>query len=201
MQQGQIHTGTRFGALLSRIAAEEDVYNIVEIGTWNGNGSTKCIIEGILSSGASKKFITIESNKTQYDEAVVNLDILQHTNMVTALHGRVVEAADLSWFDHNTLDNDQQRWLAEDLASFETCPNVLSQLPETIDLLLLDGGEFSTYPEFNILQDRVTYIALDDTRALKCKKVLEELLLDRKFELVEGGSERNGYAVFKRILV
>ena len=79
-------------------------------------------------------------------------------------------------------------------------PNVLSSVPREIHLLLLDGGEFSTFAEFQELVPRVTgWIALDDTKVRKCRKIVESLDSGEDFRLIFNSDERNGVAIYRRI--
>jgi hypothetical protein len=65
--------------------------------------------------------------------------------------------------------------------------------------LILDGGEYTTYPEYHKLKDRTNTIVLDDVNILKCKKIREELLSDSNFKLLnENLEERNGFSIFQR---
>ena len=50
---------------------EKDIKRIVEIGTWNGLGSTLCIIQGIY--GKDVYFWSLECNKDKHDAAVESL--------------------------------------------------------------------------------------------------------------------------------
>lgn len=80
-------------------------------------------------------------------------------------------------------------------------PFVLDQLPESIDLLLLDGGEFSSWSEFQVLRNRLTkYLFLDDTHVRKNSAVRKWLLKtpDSGFALAFESTDRNGWSVFIR---
>ena len=83
--------------------------------------------------------------------------------------------------------------------SSQKSENVLNKIPEKIDLLLLDGGEFSTYSEWLKLKDRSTIIMLDDTTATKCKKINDELKSSENYTLIFETSENNGFSVFEKI--
>ena len=41
---------------ITSLAARDDVVNIIEIGTWNGMGSTRCVLNG-LQNKQNYKFI------------------------------------------------------------------------------------------------------------------------------------------------
>lgn len=55
---GQINIHSAFGKIIYDLSKRLDVINIVEVGTWNGEGSTQCILRAIDNS---KRFYTIES--------------------------------------------------------------------------------------------------------------------------------------------
>ena len=47
---GQINRGSQLGEVIYDMCNQNDIKNIVEIGTWNGMGSTKCIYESIVNN-------------------------------------------------------------------------------------------------------------------------------------------------------
>ena len=75
---------------------------------------------------------------------------------------------------------------------------MLDQIPEQIDLLILDGGEFTTVPEYKVLKGRYSIVALDDIQALKTKAIHEYLLQKEDHELITTDNERNGFSIFKK---
>jgi len=194
---GQINRNSKLGEILYELSKQSDVNTIVEIGTWNGAGSTRCIIDGIKDSGVKKTFITLESNKEQYELALQNLESFKE--FVVPLYGRIIDVYDLTWLKSVTLGPEQQQWLWEDVEGYKECPNVLDKIPQQIDLLLLDGGEFSTVPEFIKLKSKYKYLVLDDITALKCKEINNQLSNRKDHVLVKTDSERNGFSVFKKI--
>jgi hypothetical protein len=194
---GQINLDSEFGKHLYSLAKQPDIKTIVEIGTWNGCGSTKCIASGIIDSNDTKNFISLETNNDMFLQAQQNLTDTEKT-AIKLIRGRITEFYDLVWLKDFTLGPEQQRWLWEDIAWYKDCPFVLDQIPEQIDLLLLDGGEFTTVPEFKALKNRYKIIALDDTRALKTKSIHEYLLQKTDHVLIASGDERNGFSIFKK---
>ena len=68
--QGQMLEHSERGKILIKIIKEIKPKNVVEIGTWKGLGSTKCIIESI-DNGSN--FISIESNYNFHNLAKNNL--------------------------------------------------------------------------------------------------------------------------------
>jgi len=65
---GQIVPQGEVGQLIIK-TIQEPLKNIVEIGTWNGLGSTKCFLLGLQDS---TQFYTLESN----EEKVIEIEII-----------------------------------------------------------------------------------------------------------------------------
>jgi hypothetical protein len=191
---GQINENTERWSLIKNQLDSDEIMNVVEIGTWKGMGSTLCIVK---NKRQHSNFISLESNLEHHEIAKQNL--LDYSNDVKLIYGRIVEIDDVKSFVENlNLSEEQKVWLANDLKDFENAPNVYNILPERIDFLLLDGGEFSTYNEWTKLKNLTSIVALDDTRALKCSKIVDELLNDTSYELVSSTNEGNGFSIFKK---
>ena len=194
-ENGQIQLESEFGKSIRLYISQYKPNTIVEIGTWKGLGSTFTIIKAIQEANYKANFISLETNPEFYNIAKNNLkDYLEY---VTLVLGRIIEPKEIDNFvsKHN-LDSQHLGWLEEDKQNYISCPNVLPQIPDQIDLLILDGGEFSTYAEWVILKDRSKIIMLDDTRMLKCKQIVEESLSSPDYQLLTVSNERNGFHVF-----
>ena len=114
--------------------------------------------------------------------------------------GSIVEETELDTENIGYQSVDEESWLKQDALSVSRVPNVINELPDSIDFLVLDGGEFSTRAEFLKLKDRSNYIFLDDTLARKNIKNRKDLLESKEFEcLGDYPNDRNGWAYFKRI--
>jgi hypothetical protein len=114
------------------------------------------------------------------------------------LHGSIVSVKDLN--TDNLLPH-EVKWLDQDRKQLVSSPNVFSSIPATIDLLVLDGGEFSSLAEFDLLRDRLSgWIILDDTFTRKNSSVYRLLASDEEWLEVYSSSERNGVSVFSRII-
>ena len=79
-------------------------------------------------------------------------------------------------------------------------PDAKPHLPTEIDVLILDGGEFSSYGEFKALGEKARVICLDDShRAVKNRRVREDLAASNEwYALVDRPDERNGWSIFCR---
>ena len=190
--QGQMLETTERGRILIEVLKSTKPKNIVEIGTWKGLGSTKCIIDSI---DKSSNFISIESNYNFHNLAKNNLT--NYLDKVNLLYGTIVTDKEVNEFvSDKNLTEEQKKWLSEDLENLSKCENIIESIPLEIDFLLLDGGEFSTYSEWQILKSRTKMVALDDIIELKTKQIYEELINDDNYELVIETPDGNGFCVF-----
>lgn len=193
--QGQMISSSERGQILKKTIQNYNCKKIVEIGTWKGMGSTLCILESMLPDS---EFVTLESNKTFFDIAVNNLK--EYEGKFKMVYGSIVSYDEVSSFSSNyNLESFKQEWLKEDLDNINMCPNVIDEIPSEIDFLLLDGGEFSTYPEWNKLKERTKIVALDDIREIKTSLIHHELSNDKNYELLDKTNDGNGFSIFKKI--
>ena len=103
---------------------------------------------------------------------------------------------------HNVKQNEMYRhWNEVDIVNMKKCDVFLnrSDLPEVFDVILLDGGEFTTYFEFQKLKNRCKILMLDDVNVDKCKRIVEEIKTDISWEIVNTDPSRNGFLVAKSI--
>jgi len=194
-KEGQITPDSRVGKILMQYI--KDVKNIVEIGTWNGLGSTRCFLRSL---NPLSNFFTLETNLEKFEIAKKNLESEMKPN-ATFLWGSILCPEDLNNIKTifpEVINEPFKGWHAVDINNISKSPNVLDKLPESIDFLLLDGGEFTTWYEFNILFPRCTrYIALDDVNVSKCKMIRHLLKKNPEWSEIEYITERNGFSLFK----
>jgi hypothetical protein len=200
---GQINLDSKLGKIIFNIVKDVDIKNIVEIGTWNGYGSTQCIKQSIIDNNKKDYLVySLEINESMYNIAKINHDLPNFHLLL----GRIISEMDLNWFNWNEYFNSndgyydggfsKRKWLEEDIQNMRKVENVLQLIPENIDLLILDGGEFSTYPEYIKIGNRSKVIILDDTNVFKCRKIREELLESNDYEILyDELNDRNGFLV------
>ena len=83
------------------------------------------------------------------------------------------------------------------MRKYKKIKNVSSQIPNKIDLLLLDGGEFSGYADFLSLYLKSKFIVLDDCNSYKQHNVLKFIQKNNnKFELIYDSQTRDGVKIF-----
>ena len=196
--KGQITSKDSVGRWITHLSSLPEVKYIVEIGTWNGRGSSACIIRGVRSRAADSRggvqCLGLEVDKKMHARAS---RYLSKSPWFAVVNGRIVNENQL---DRSDLSGTEIEWLAEDVRRIREAENIASSISPKIDLLILDGGEFSTYAEFKLLEGRLSgggWLILDDTKTRKCSRVLTEVKLNPAFSLVYESDERNGVAVAK----
>ena len=197
---GQINLNTDTGKFIYNLIRTNNFRNLLEIGTWNGMGSTKCILEG-LKHTLYEKFISLETNKDKVEAARKNLkgDLRSNDTIVwgTIISPNEIQNEAAVFTELNT-NEEYKQWHVIDCENMSSSPNIFGELPTTLDFVLFDGGEFTTYWEFMKIKDRCTgYILLDDVNTSKCRKVRELLNGSSEWTEVYYTPERNGFACFQ----
>lgn len=193
-KSGQIHGDGSLGRWLAATASDPAVSTIVEIGAWEGNGSTRVLREATQVRLDVVSIVSLETSLPRFIRAQRRNQRYPHVKLIW---GTVVAVDDL---DTQDLSRDEGEWLRDDIVALKKCPNVLHELPQDIDLLLLDGGEFSTKAEFDLLSPRCTkWVVLDDTKTRKCSLIAANIRSgSTPFVPVVESDDRNGFMVALR---
>lgn len=202
---GQINMDSTIGQYLYNIVKHPSIKNILEIGTWNGLGSTRCIVNGLLERlepSADFCFYSLECNTEKcsvaqkYYKDVSNVHILNEVILNDM-------PADIYNIFPEIVQSDQLKyWNEIDYNNMKNKPLFLNRIdvPKMFDMVLLDGGEFTTWYEYLELKDRCKILALDDTNVSKCRRIVEDLKAqpERWEILLDNTTERNGTVIAHR---
>lgn len=214
---GQITPDTKLGRLISDCVLDEDINSILEIGTFDAMGSTKCVIDHMRSG---QILYTFELYKSQYDISLNNLlslglkiidnkdgitifdnncstvvlanrSIVTYDEVMKSLKDHPIEfKLDVERLHHNLYFDSDMTMLLD---------AKMHELSGTYDLIILDGGEYSTLAEFSkILPHASKYIILDDVMCYKNRATHEMLVRDSDFTMLASLDDRNGYSLFKK---
>jgi predicted O-methyltransferase YrrM len=66
---GQIKYNSSMGQVISQYANDTRFTNFLEIGTWNGGGSTYCFAKGFEARVERFRFVSLEINEEMFNEA------------------------------------------------------------------------------------------------------------------------------------
>ena len=201
---GQITPGTRAGQLIIQTLHANRLATVVDIGTWNGLGSTACCLIG-LQGRSDVQFLSFESNREKNQIALVNcaplLPAVPRAELIwgSLIRPEEIEAVSLVELFPDLAKPECVEWHTVDMENMRQAPYVLDRLPPTLDFVLFDGGEFTTYFEFRRIRDRCTrFIALDDVHSAKCARIRAELQADPEWIESVYLEDRNGFSLFKR---
>jgi len=144
-----------------------------------------------------------------HNEAKINLLPLHNFNLI---YGTITTLEEIT----PKMENDKEalyynQWLYEEKIHLKNAPLVLDIIPGKIDLLVLDGGEYSSSLEFEKLYKRSRFIVLDDTapmrsdshgHILKNSQVREFILANPdQFRIIEDDlKDRNGYLICEHLV-
>jgi len=190
---------------IKAVASNPKYKTFLEVGTWNGLGSTKAFVEGFKrrqygDSDSDYTFYSLECNKDKWSDAVK----LYNDSRVHVLNEVIwnEEPADFyEIFPQCLTDERFKHWNEVDLTNMKKCEVFLKRenLPKMFDVVLLDGGEFTTYYEFQLLKNRCNVIMLDDVNVDKCKLIVEELRSNpQQWTIIKQVDLRNGYLIAER---
>lgn len=189
---GQIRLYQRLGYWIQMYAKNTCFERYLEIGSWNGKGSTICFAAGFQDRHPVPfTFHSLEINPARLVESQ---QFWKPFPYVQIGYGRILnELPNIRSIHSDVVDE----WRLDDETHFNVAPfiDMSAFAPEVV---LLDGGEYLTYFEYKYLKPYAKVFLLDDTNVAKCKRIVEELQGDNEWVLVESGNDRNGWAVFQR---
>jgi hypothetical protein len=190
---GQINLNSRQGQYIKFLTENPNVSTILEIGTWNGLGSTKCFIEG-LKNKKNFSFYSLEACTDKHLFAKELYSSIPNVYILNEVIFNEVPYDICNVFPELQSDPNLKEWFTIDYNNIKDKP-IFNYHDKIFDFVLLDGGEFTTYYEFLILQNRIKILMLDDTKCLKSKKICEMIKNSSNWNVIEENNERNGFLV------
>jgi hypothetical protein len=196
--QGQINDDNSLSTWIRDVCRDENNKVFLEVGTWNGLGSTRVFVDA-LKGRTDTTFYSLECNSEKsaharkFYEGVANVHILNEI-LVELTPEQVYEV-----FPEAKDDPEFNRWNTVDIENMKECAVFSSA--DRFDVVLLDGGEFTTWHEFQHIKDKCRYLLLDDTNANKCKKIVEEVKAHPETWKILGEEQsvRNGVMMLQRL--
>ena len=182
------------------LAIDPNNKTFLEIGTWNGLGSTRIFVTALNTRiEFDYTFYSLECNKLKSRKAAELYSKFKNVHMLNEVLFNELP----SNFDEIFPEGRHDRRNVIDLDNMVKCKLFLDRdnLPDIFDVVLLDGGAFTTYFEFQMLKDRCNYLLLDDIRNVKNKKIVD-IIKDNPTHwaiLEEDLNNRNGTLICKRI--
>ena len=216
---GQI-CNDEFSNDIRRYASDPANKTFLEIGTWNGLGSTKAFSEGFsLRERPTQEGFSLRERPTQegsedytFYSLECNADKCADAAKLYADNPRIHILNEVIWnqepadfydvFPQCKSNSTFKHWHEVDMLNMQKCALFLNrpEIPKVFDVLLLDGGEFTTYYEYQLLKDRCKILMLDDVDVDKCTKIVQEIKVDPSWRILKHVKVRNGYLIAERVL-
>jgi len=191
-----------FSDEIRKYASDLKYKTFLEIGTWNGLGSTKAFSDGFINRNDDYIFYSLECNKDKCYDAVK----LYKDNDKIHILNEVIwneEPDDFYKIFPQCLNNETYKfWNEIDIVNMKKCNLFLNRpnLPSIFDVILLDGGEFTTYHEFQNLKNRCKILMLDDINCDKCKLIVKEIESDSSWNIIKKENVRNGFLIAEKLV-
>ena len=204
----EITISDAFGVAMKKCIERYAILKILEIGAFDGDGSTQVLASTLASKSGEKILVSLEAKPERFKNLVAN------TRGYTFVHP--VQAFSLGWDSVSARDFEKDvwgscfnglhypkeqvaEWHAEDMTHIKQFPRgYLEDSTEEWDAVLIDGGEFFGWDEFRLLRSRSRCFFLDDAfHAFKSYRVRVELSHDPDWRLEWADSRlRNGAAIY-----
>jgi hypothetical protein len=197
--EGQVAPGSPLGDFLMNVAKDTQYTKYLEIGTWSGMGSTRCFHLGFLERTTPFVFKSLECNKEKCEMAAMRYR--DHPS-IQILNSTIVPVSAIPSIDElkAMFDDLVEHWHNIDMENLATCSFLEDR---DFDVVFLDGGEYTTYFEYNELVTKCTNLRMiicDDTNINKCKKVRDDLFNDPNWKCaIDRPDDRNGWCAFVRV--
>ena len=187
MNEGQISENDDYVREIALILkSDTSISKIVEVGTYNGLGSTL-----VIPDHAS--LYTYENKRELYNDCKTRYE---NKHRVNVIYGRL---SDMIMEKQDVVSNPMFNANVDDLNEYNIAPNVINTLPNTVDFVLLYGREFSTIGDWHVIKHKTPkYIGLNDCNVLKTYVIDMELMFDVKYQVHSRGKTGNGWVIYKR---
>ena len=195
---GQITKDTAFGEKIYEISKDKHYKTYLEVGTWCGLGTTKCLLDGIimrddatLYSLESNYFFHETTNKywSRYFE---HYDI--DKNKFKLHYGSLISFEEIP--EDFTHDNGSTKHTYDYNLDIKKAPTI--KIDRKIDVLCLDGGHFTTQQEWEMFKEQIKVIILDDVNTSKTRHILDEITHSSSWEIDYNSPNRNGELIAKK---
>tara|TARA_R110002126_G_scaffold109143_4_gene246099 strand:- start:22 stop:618 length:597 start_codon:yes stop_codon:yes gene_type:complete len=177
---GEIKINTQMGIFLYSIAKNNTYKCYVETGSCRGNGSTFCLLKGLLERDDDSHLIGYETKKSFYQDSLRNnRNILKQNKKLFLKNKSLVSYDELPNWDIWNGNRKETYHYNLDLKQCET-----EETLENIDVLLLDAGGWSRQAEWGKYKNNIKIIILDDTKG-STKHIRAEIINDKSWKVLK----------------
>ena len=177
---GQLHPNTPVGNFLNHTAKNPEYKTFMEVGCWNGQGSTLCIGSALATREDETTFVSLEADKGRRDAAADFWTTQNHGNMkLDIFWGKVSnEMLTQEYVANHPKFSEQLQYYDIEISQTSECPLLDAELPSKVDVILLDGGEFCSIGDYKFVMKKypdVKMIILDDIDTIKNELIYNHL--------------------------
>ena len=205
----EIHLNEEFGRNIYQTILKYELRKNLEIGSWDGTGSTKCFVDAMLQLDGDLFLGCLEILPERIN---ILKDLYKEIDFVHAVNNSSIDYTELFHKNFDEIWNSEYNKIAK-MYSYELVKSwyerdvellkgvvqgSISNLNKEWDSVLIDGGEFTGYSEYLLLKENTKVFFLDDVHnAFKCYQVYCELKSSDDWELLfDLPNIRNGAAGF-----
>jgi hypothetical protein len=199
---GQINLTSTLGNYIYNYANNLNYVNYLEIGTWNGLGSTKCFVKGFENRKYNFNFYSLECNEEKHKFAKNIYKNIKNVHILNEVLFNTIPDDIYEIFPTLLVNDEHNYWNKIDFDNMISNKKLFFErkdLPDFFDVILLDGGEFTTWYEYNIIKNKCKILILDDTNTNKCKKIVEDIKNNKQWKILIESHERNGFIICEKI--
>jgi hypothetical protein len=198
MEEGQVTPWSSFGKAIFETCIKNDVLTCVDVGAWNGRGTTQCIMKA-LNEKKKGHLYSFEIDDVMFSKASL---FWEGNSQITLSKSRVCEK--MMSIDEvinhpnysNISSSNWMEWYMGEKRIFEK--SEVGSLPELIDFVVIDGGEFSGNGDWEAVKMKnPRYVALDDVYTVKTSFIRDSLLSSEDWKVIAEGSDRNGWIILE----
>ena len=207
INMAEITLNDEFGRAIRDTVVEYQYCTNLEIGSWDGSGSTQCFIAGMNQIDKPKLLQCVEINNDRFTVMAntVKEPYIHQFNMSSVDKNTFLpKSFDDVWLSpYNKISLNYSRelvksWFDHDIQHLPDVGFLTKYILLKYDAVLIDGSEFTGYSEYTLLKDNTTCFMLDDVfTAYKCNQIYHELCNNNAWTLIKSNQTlRNGYAIF-----
>lgn len=180
--EGQLGASTPVGQFLTKIVQNPEFKNFIEVGTWSGRGSTKCIMNGLVQRSDKTSFYSLEADKGRCQSGQDFWATQEKGNVdLHLLWGKLSDKmVTREYVQTHPKFSSQLQYFDIEASQTHEAPLVGDVLPDNVEFVFLDGGEFCSIFDFNVLVKKYAHslkvIGLDDIDTIKNERIYENLM-------------------------
>lgn len=206
----EITASDSFGRAIAETVQHFGFDSVLEIGSFDGLGSTQVFIESMEMLPGPKRLVCLEASPARWQELVANT---RGCSWITPVCGSSISPASFTPKDfdrdvwnspYNGLQYQREVvrgwWEATQQQLAGVREGFLERYAADYDAVLIDGDEFCGFDDFRLIQNHTRCIMLDDVfHAYKCNRANRELAADPEwFCIYSDSTVRNGAAIWVR---